>query len=150
MSLQKRIDEDVIKALKSGEKDTVTTLRGLNSDIKYYRIDNQIEELKDDDIIKVLSSAAKQRRDSIEKFQQGGRDDLVEKEKAELNLITTYLPEQLSPEEIKKLVVEVIEETEATGMSDMGKVMKTVMPKTKGRADGKAIKEIVSRLLYQA
>ncbi|MFH1701707.1 MAG: GatB/YqeY domain-containing protein [Candidatus Zixiibacteriota bacterium] len=150
MSLQKRIDEDVIKALKSGEKDTVTTLRGLNSDIKYYRINNQIEELKDDDIIKVLSSAAKQRRDSIEKFQQGGRDDLVQKETAELALITAYLPEQLSPEEIERLVVEVIGETGAAGMSDMGKVMKAVMPRTKGQADGKVIKEIVSRLLSQA
>lgn len=150
MSLQKRIDEDLIKALKSGEKENVTTLRGLKSDIKYYRIDNQIEELKDDDIIKVLSSAAKQRRDSIEKFKQGGREDLVAKETSELELITNYLPKQLTPEEIEKLVADAIEETGAAGMADMGKVMKTVMPKTKGLADGNAIKEVASRLLSQA
>lgn len=143
MSLLERIDQDLIKALKSGEKDATTTLRGLKSDIKYYKINNSLKDLTDDDVTQVLASAAKQRRDSIEKFKQGGRDDLVAKETAELELIAQYLPAELTPEELAAVVGEVVAEVGASSPADMGKVMKAVMPKVKGRADGKQVKDAV-------
>jgi len=149
MSLLKQIDADLIKALKSGDKHLALTLRGLKSDIKYFQINNILSELTDDDIIKVLTCAAKQRRDSIEQFTQGGRDDLVAKESRELEIIKDYLPEELSPEEIDRLIRESIAEAGAAGPADMGKVMKAVMPKVKGRADGKAVKDSVTRILSE-
>ena len=147
MSLLKRIDEDLIKALKSGAKDTTTTLRGLKSDIKYFKINNILEELSDDDVVQVLSTAAKQRKDSIEKFAAGGREDLVAKETIELELIKTYLPQELTPAELDKIVTEAIAETGASSPADMGSMMKAVMPKVKGRADGKQVKDAVMRHL---
>ncbi|MEZ5359519.1 MAG: GatB/YqeY domain-containing protein [Candidatus Zixiibacteriota bacterium] len=143
MSLLDRIDQDLIKALKSGEKDATVTLRGLKSDIKYFKINNTLKEVTDDDIIKVMAQAAKQRRDSIEKFEQGGREDLVAKEKAELEIIARYLPAGLKPEELAAIVDEVVAEVGASSPADMGKVMKAVMPKVQGRADGKAVKDAV-------
>ncbi|MCK5125408.1 MAG: GatB/YqeY domain-containing protein [candidate division Zixibacteria bacterium] len=147
MSLFKRIDEDIIKALKSGDKHTTTTLRGLKSDIKYFKINNSIDELTDEDVVKVMTTAAKQRRDSIEKFNAGGRDDLVANESTELELIKQYLPAELTPEELDKLVMESLEETGASTPAEMGKVMKVIIPKVKGRADGKAVKDAVMKHL---
>lgn len=150
MSLLKRIDEDLIKALKSGDRDAATTLRGLKSDIKYFQIDNGVKEPTDEDITAVLATAAKQRRDSIEKFTAGNRDDLVAKETAELDLIAVYLPAQFTPEELDAIVGEVVAEADASSPSDMGAVMKLIMPRVKGRADGKAVKETVMRHLRKA
>jgi uncharacterized protein YqeY len=147
MSLLKKIDEDLIKALKGGDKDKVTTLRGLKSDVKYRQIEKRPDKLTDDDIIGVLSSAAKRRRDSIEQFESGGRDDLVARETRELEIIKKYLPRELSPGEIESLAREAITEAEASVPSDIGRVMKIIMPKVKGKADGKIIKETVTRLL---
>lgn len=143
MSLLDQIDQDLIKALKSGEKDATTTLRGLKSDIKYHKINNSLDKITDEDVIQVLSSAAKQRRDSIEKFEAGNRDDLVAKEKAELELISAYLPAELTPDELAAIVAETISEVGASSPADMGNVMKAVMPKVKGRADGKQVKNAV-------
>jgi len=147
MSLLERIDQDLIKALKSRDQHAADTLRGLKSDIRYYQIDKRIEKVEDNDIIVVLSSAAKRRRDSIEQFGQGGRADLVARETRELEIIKGYLPEQLSEEEILSLVKETIDETGAASPADVGKVMKALMPKVKGRADGKLVKDIVGRTL---
>ncbi len=147
MPLLAQIEQEMIKALKSGDRLAADTFRGLKSDIKYYQIENSIKEVSDDDVIAVITKAAKKRRDSIEQYAKGGRQDLVDKESAELKLIEAYLPEQMSEEDIEAIVRSAIAETGATGPPDMGKVMKVVMPKVAGQADGKAVKAVVTRLL---
>jgi len=147
MSLMKQIDQDLIKALKSRDQEAATTLRGLKSDIKYHQINNRIAELTDEDVLSVLGTAANRRKDSIEQFTTGGRDDLVAKETKELEIIKAYLPEQMSEEAVEALVKEAIAETGAAGMSDLGKVMKVLMPKVKGKADGKLVNQLVKRNL---
>jgi uncharacterized protein YqeY len=146
MSLLTRIDEDVIKALKSGDKHKATTLRGLKSDITYKRIEKGTD-LSDDDIIGVLNSAAKRRKDSIEQFRLGNRLDLVEKETAELAMIREYLPEQLSEEKLREMILVCIKETGADSPAKSGLVMKAVMPQVKGQADGKLVSRLVSEML---
>lgn len=147
MSLLKQIDQDLIKALKSGNREEAETLRGLKSDIKYYQIDKKLGEVTDEHVVEVLSSAAKRRRDSMEQFKSGGREDLFEKESRELETIKKYLPEPLSEQDIEELVKETIAEVGAASKSDMGKVMKEIMPKARGRADGSLVKKVVLRLL---
>ena len=136
----------MIEALKAGEKAKVTVLRGLKSDLKYKLIDKG-EELTDDEIIAVLSTAAKRRRESIEQFRQGNRDDLADKEQSELKIIEQYLPEQMDEEKIRRIVAEAIEETGADSPQKIGLVMKAVMPKVKGKADGKVVNRLVAELL---
>jgi len=147
MSLLKQIDQDLIKALKGGDREAATTLRGLKSDMKYYQIEKKLKELTDEEILVVLSSAAKRRKDSIEQFQSGGRDDLVAKETRELEVIKVYLPEEMPEAEVEALVKEAIAESGAASQADLGKVMKILMPKVKGKADGKLVNQIVKRLL---
>ena len=146
MSLLKRIDEDLIKALKSREGDKVTLFRGLKSDIKYKQIDKG-EELTDEEIGEVLTGAAKRRRDSIEQFQAGGRQDLVDKETAELEIIKVYLPEQFSEEKLREIIGQAIEKTGADSPAKVGLVMKEVMPEVKGKADGKIVNKIAVEML---
>ncbi len=146
MSLLKRIDEDLIKALKSRESDKVTLFRGLKSDIKYKQIDKG-KELTDEEIGEVLTGAAKRRRDSIEQFQAGGRQDLVDKETAELEIIKVYLPEQLSEEKLREIISQAIEKTGADSPAKMGLIMKEVMPEVKGKADGKIVNKIAVEML---
>jgi len=146
MSLIKKIDEDLIKALKGGDKSKVTLLRGLKSDIKYKRIDKG-DDLTDEDVLAVLSGAAKKRRDSIEQFRNGNRMDLVEKESAELEIIQGYLPDQLSEEKLREFIRESIEATQADSPAKLGLVMKNLMPKIKGKANGKLVNQLVSRML---
>lgn len=147
MSLIEQIDQDLKKALKGGNREAATTLRGLKSDIKYYQINNKLEKITDDDVVGVLSSAAKRRRDSIDQFKKGGREDLVAKETSELELIKNYLPEQMSTDDLEAIANEAIAEAGAVTPSDIGKVMKILMPKVKGKTDGKIVKETVTRLL---
>jgi len=146
MSLLKRIDEDLIKALKNHEGDKVTLFRGLKSDIKYKQIDKG-EELTDDEVSAVLTSNAKQRRDSIEQFKAGGRQDLVDKETAELEVIKNYLPKQLSEDKLREIIGQAIEKTGADSPSKMGLIMKEVMPEVKGKADGKIVNKIAAEML---
>jgi len=149
MSLLKRIDEDLVKALKNREQDKVTLFRGLKSDIKYKKIEKN-EELAEEEILAVLSAAAKRRRDSIEQFKAGNRQDLVDKETFELNIITGYLPEQLSEDKLRDLIGEAIKKTGADSPAKMGLVMKEVMPATKGKADGKLVNRLVNEMLSKA
>ena len=146
MSLLQNIDKNVAEALKAGDKITVTVLRGLKSDLKYRRIEKG-DELTDDDILAVLTHAAKQRRDSIEQFAAGGREDLVAKERAELEIIQAYLPKQLSEDELREIISAAIAETGAVSPAQLGLVMKVVMPKVKGVADGKLINKLAAELL---
>jgi len=112
MTLFEKINQDMIQALKAGEKERLTLLRGLKSDLKYKQIDKG-DELTDEDVIAVLSSQAKKHRESIEQFQKGGREDLVQKEQAELAIITSYLPEQLSEDKLREIINEAVAETGA-------------------------------------
>ena len=146
MNLLDRIDKDLIKALKAHDQQKVTVLRGLKSDLKYRCIDKQ-EDLNHEDIIAVLSSCAKKCRDSLVAFEKGNRDDLVKKTRFELDIITEYLPEQLSTEELQDLIRAAIEETGADSPQKMGLVMQAVMPKVRGRADGKVISKLASQML---
>ena len=146
MSIFEQIDKDTIKALKDGDKERLTVLRGLKSDLKYKQIDSG-EKLTDEKALEVLSRAAKQRRDSIEQFRQGDRDDLVQQEEYELEIITAYLPKQLSEDELRQLAEATIAELGADSPKQMGMVMKALMPKVKGKADGKMLSKLISELL---
>ncbi|MCK4856843.1 MAG: GatB/YqeY domain-containing protein [candidate division Zixibacteria bacterium] len=142
MSLLDTLNSDLKKAIKSRNSDTAELIRSLKSDIKYKEIEKK-EPLIEEEIIAVLSSAAKKRREAIEQFQAGGRDDLVQRETRQLDLIINYLPKQMSDDEISEMVQAAIEETGAATPADLGKVMKVLMPRIKGRADGSKIRQIV-------
>ncbi len=143
MSLLETLNSDLIVALKKGDKNRVEVIRGLKSDIKYKEIDKR-EPLTEEDVLGVLAAAAKRRRDSIEQFQRGGRDDLVLKESSELEIITSYLPQQLSDEELQGIVGATLLEIGAKTPADLGKAMKEIMPKVKGRADGNRVRQIIA------
>jgi len=142
MALREQIQKDMIAAMKAKESDKVKTLRLLRADIRQVEIDSQ-KELSDEEVINVLSKAAKKRTDSIEAYKKGGRDDLVNEEQSELTIIKSYLPEELSQEKLTEIIMSVLDETKASSMKDMGKVMGMIMPKVKGRANGKTIQNIV-------
>ncbi|HKY64084.1 MAG TPA: GatB/YqeY domain-containing protein [bacterium] len=146
MPLYQDIENQLKEAMKAREQDRLMFLRNIKSVLKNKAIDAR-RDLSDDEVIQALSTLAKQRRESIEAFKSGGRQDLVDKELAELKVIEEFLPQQLSAEELEKLVREAIAETGAQGAKDMGKVMKALMPKTTGRTDGKALSEKVKNLL---
>jgi uncharacterized protein YqeY len=146
MSLLKRLDEDLKGAMKRSDPVSLSALRMAKAAIKNLQIEKG-RELSDEEIIGVLSTMAKQRRESIEQFSRGGREDLAEKERRELSVLQSYMPAQLSPDEIDKLIVRAIEESSARGEADMGRVMKLLMPKIKGVADGKWVNSRVKELL---
>jgi len=148
MSLKERLKEDMKAALKAKDKEKLSVIRMLQALIKNAEIDKR-GELTDEEIVSLLMKYAKQRRESIELYEKGGRQDLVEKERMELQIVESYLPKQMSEEEIRELVKKVIEEVGATSPKDMGKVMQAVMPKVKGRADGSVVNKIVRELLAQ-
>lgn len=146
MSISERIDKDIIKALKAGEKEKLTVLRGLKSDLKYRQIAVG-KELTEEQALEVLGTAAKKRRESAEQFASGGRQDLVDKEKSELVIIQVYLPEQMDEAKVREIIQAAIEETGADSPQKMGLVMKVVMPRVKGRADGKMVQKLASEIL---
>ena len=147
MSLRERIEKDFTDALKARDERKLSALRLFKTDLKKREVSGQKKEMTDAEAMEVLSSLAKQRRESIRLFQEGHRQDLVEKEEAELNILLTYLPKPLSSSELEGLIDQSVAETQATGPKDQGKVMKAVMGKVTGRADGKAISEIVKQKL---
>lgn len=146
MPLIDRLEYDIREALKGGEKQKLTALRGLKSALKYKQIDLK-RDLTDEEILDVLSGAAKKIRDSIEQFGKAGRSDLVEKEEFELKLVCEYLPKPLSDKELSELVQAAIDESGADSPRQMGMVMKILMPKVKGRSDRKQVSRIVSEKL---
>jgi uncharacterized protein YqeY len=146
MTLKERIAAELKEAMKARDELKVSTLRLIHSAIKNKEIDER-KPLEDEGVLAVLSTAAKQRRESIEQYEKGGRADLADKEKAELVIIQTFMPEQLGRDEVAALVRDAIAETSASGAKDMGKVMKALMPKVKGKADGKLVNELVKELL---
>ncbi len=146
MGLRERIDADTKDALKSGAKDKLSTLRMLNAALKNKQIDKR-RPLTEEEIIETVRSLIKQRRDSIEQFEKGGRKDLVDKEAAEVAVLEVYLPQQLSREELETMVRDTVAQTGASGAKDMGKVMKALIPRVGGRADGKLVSELVKNVL---
>lgn len=146
MSLSNRLSEDFKKALKNGEKGAVSVIRMIKAAIKNKEIEKG-SPLGDEEICGVLMSLARQGKDSEDQFIKGGRNDLAEKEARELLIIQSYLPRQLSEQEFKEIIGEVIKESGAGGPGDMGKVMKLIMPKIKGQADGKLVSELAKKAL---
>jgi uncharacterized protein YqeY len=146
MELRSRIEADTKDALKSGAKDKVSTLRMLNAALKNKQIDKR-RPLTEEEVMETVRSLIKQRRDSVEQFAKGGRQDLVDKETAEIGVLEVYLPQQLTREELEVLVRNAITQAGAQGAKDMGKVMKTLIPMVGGRADGKLVSELVKNAL---
>lgn len=136
------MEEDLKAAMRNKETAKLSCLRMVKSAVKYKEIDLRAE-LDDAQVIGILMTLAKQRRESIDQFKKGNRPDLVAKEEEELAFIETYLPKQLDEAELGKIVEAAIAETGAKAPSDVGKVMKAVMPKVAGRADGKRINAVV-------
>jgi uncharacterized protein len=137
-----KINADMITAMKAKDEAATSALRMLKSAIKYKEVDLK-REIKDEEVIEVLSKQAKQRKESIEGFEKGNRAEMVAKEKAELALIEKYLPASLNDEELAKLIEEAVKSTGAAGPKDMGKVMGALTPKIKGRADMGKVSSLV-------
>ena len=146
MPLVDEIQKDMYKAMKEKEKERINALRNIIGKLKYRYIDKG-DKLTEQEEIKVIQSLAKQRRESIEMYKQGGRNDLVEIETKELSIIEEYLPQAMSEEEVRRLVRETVKETGAESTSDLGKVMPLVMKKGAGKIDGKIAQEILRELL---
>ncbi len=146
MGLRETIDNDIKTAMKSGAREKVSALRMLVAALKNKQIDKRAP-LTDTEVMETVRSLIKQRKDSIEQFAKGGRQDLVDKETAEVAVLEVYLPQQLGREEIERMVREAIAQTGAQGAKDMGKVMKALMPVVAGRADNKLLSELVKNAL---
>jgi uncharacterized protein YqeY len=146
MSLSERLNEDMKLAMKSQAKFKLSVIRMVRAAIKNIEID-QRKTLDDQEVLDVLSREIKQRRDSLQEFEKAGRDDLAETVKAEIDILIEYLPQQLTEEEVKAIVLQTIQEVGASSKADMGKVMGALMPKVKGRADGKIVNQAVQQLL---
>ena len=146
MVLYEKIQSDMYTAMKAGEKEKASTLRTVLAKLKDKQIDNR-EPLSEKDEIKVLQRLVKQRKESIDLYQKGGRSELAETESFELEIINTYLPEMMNEDGVRKLIEKIIEETGAQSMADLGKVMPQIMKQGKGLIDGKTAQRIVSELL---
>jgi uncharacterized protein YqeY len=146
MSLKDQLNESMKTAMKARDDLRLSAVRMVRSMVKNREID-QKKELDDHEIIEVISTLVKQRRESIRMYREGNRPDLVEKEEAELEILLGFLPDQLGTAEIETLVDKVILETGAQGAKDMGRVMKILSPLTAGKADGKTVSDTVKRKL---
>ena len=142
MSLAERIQVDLTAAMKTRDELRLSTLRMMRSAMQYARVEKRAE-LSDDDVVGVLSKQLKQRRESAGEFRNGGRPELAAKEEAEAAIIVEYLPQQFTEPELRDLVAQALAATGATTARDMGKVMGWLSPKTKGRADGRQLSELV-------
>ena len=151
MTLQERMDSDLKDAMLAKDATKVGVLRMLKSALKYAAIakSGAAADLSDAEAVQVIRKQAKQRQDSIESFEKGGRAELAEKEKGELSILNSYLPQAMSADEMTKLVRETITEVGATSKAQMGKVMKALEAKVGGRADGKTLSAEVARQLSQ-
>ncbi|MFD1422961.1 GatB/YqeY domain-containing protein [Laceyella tengchongensis] len=146
MSLSTQLDQDMKLALKNKDKGKLSTIRMLKAALKKVEIDKR-RPLTDDEILDVITKQVKQRRDSIVEYEKAGRDELAAKEKEEMVILESYLPEQLSEEEVRAIVAEAVKQVGASSKADMGKVMGAIMPKVKGRADGRLVNRLVSEAL---
>ena len=146
MEIQDRLSEDLKTAMKAKEKVKVTTIRMVRAQLKDFQIAKR-DELTEEDEISVLINAAKKRKEALELYEKSDRQDLIEQEKQELEIISAYLPAQLSKEKVEKVVLKIIEEVGASSPQDLGKVMGAAMKELKGKTDGKMVQKIVREKL---
>jgi uncharacterized protein YqeY len=156
MTIEEQLKADMKDAMRARQSERLTCIRMLRSKLQEKAVElrsskgNKDAGLSDEHAIQVIGTYAKQRRDSIEAYRKGGRDDLADHEQAELGIVTAYLPQQLSDDELLEIVTQAVADTGASSPKDMGAVMKAVMPKVKGRADGKRISKAAGALLSKA
>ncbi len=146
MSLKEQLKNDLKEAMKAKDNFKRDTIRFLMSAIKQVEVDTR-KELSDEDIIKIIQKSVKQREDAAQQYKEGGREDLYEKEMKEAEILRSYLPKQLSDEELEAELKVIIEEVGATSLKDMGKIMGVATKKLAGKADGKRINQTVKKLL---
>ena len=146
MEIDKKVNDEMVLAAKAKDKVRLSAIRMIKTGIHNKEIDLK-RKMNEAEFLQLLSTMVKQRKDSIEQFQKGGRTDLVEKETAELKVIQEFMPEQISEEDVDREIEMVIKEVVAVGIKDMGKVMKVLMPKLTGKADGKMVGEKVKEKL---
>ncbi|MCR6110381.1 GatB/YqeY domain-containing protein [Bacillus sp. A301a_S52] len=146
MNILDKLNQDMKDAMRNKEKQRLMVIRSVKSAIQNEVI-NKGENLSEDEVLTVLSREMKQRKESLHEFEQAARTDLVEKTNAEIQILTEYMPSQLSDSELRQIVEETVSETSASSKADMGKVMGAIMPKVKGRADGSKVKEYVEQSL---
>jgi hypothetical protein len=146
MALKEKLDADLKSAMKDKDALKLSVVRMLKSAIKYREIEI-MKTLDDAGVQAVIASEIKRRRDSVDQYRQGGREDLATKEESEIAILQAYLPAQLSPEELGNVVDAVIQRVGAQGPKDMGKVMKELLPEVQGKAEGKAVSELVKQKL---
>jgi uncharacterized protein YqeY len=146
MSLKEKLMDDLKIAMKEKDQLRKSVIIMVRASVKQYEVDKKVE-LDDEDILDIMTKQVKQKRDAIEEFAKGDRQDLVDEAKAEIDILMEYLPPQLTEEEMKQIVSEVVKEVGATTAKDMGKVMSALMPKVKGRADGKMLNQVVKQFL---
>lgn len=144
--LKEQIEKDIVEAMKSQDETVVSTLRMLKSAVKNAEIQKQTE-FKDEDILGVIQGQIKQRQDSVDLFTKGNRPELADKEKTEIEILKKYLPEQMDETQVRAIVQKAISDTNASAISDMGKVMGQIMPQVKGKADGSLVSAIVKEEL---
>ena len=147
MTLEEKIDADMKEAMRSKAEVKLSTIRMLRAAMKNLAIEKKAEKLEDKDVMGIISKHIKQHKDSIDGFTKGNRQDLVDKEKAELVILEAYMPKMMSADELKAIVKSSIAAVGAKGRADMGKVMKAAMEEAKGAADGKMLSQIVSEEL---
>ncbi len=141
-----QLEKDMIEAMKSKDKERLTVIRMVKASLKQEQIDHK-KEINDDLLIDVVNKQIKMRKDSIAEFEKGGRQDLIDATQNEINILLKYLPEQLSTEEVEKIINEIFEEVKPEGQKDMGKVMKEAQAKLKGKADMKDVSSIIKEKL---
>ena len=147
MSLAEQIEKDVIVAMKAKDAVKVSTLRMLKSAVGNYLIQVKKDKADDSEVLSMITKQAKQRRESMDSFEKAGRNDLADKEKVELAILETYLPKQLTDEELRVEIQKAIATSGATSPADIGKLMKALMPAIQGKADGRRVQEAVKGLL---
>ena len=147
MALEDNLAGEIKAAMLARDADRLSALRMLKSAADYLKIERKTDKLSDGDFVSLVQKEVKKRRDSVEQFEKGGRQELADKEKKEITVLESFLPKPLSPEELEQLVNATIQEVGATSKKDMGAVMKAVQAKAAGRADGKTLSSLVGKLL---
>jgi len=147
MSLQPRLSQEIKNAMLAKDAERLSPLRLLKSAVAYSELERKTDNLSDAEFVAVVQKEIKKRRDSIEQFEKGGRFELAEKEKKEIQVLETFLPQPFSPAELEQLIKATIQELGATSKKEMGPVIKAVQAKAAGRADGKSISMVVGKLL---
>lgn len=147
MSLEDKISQDYVQAMKARDSFTSSVLSFLRAQIKNVKVDKRLEQVPDEDVISVIKKQVKQRQDSITQFKAGGRTDLSEKEEKELVILKNYLPPEMSSEKLKNIIEEIVSTSGATSIKDMGRVMKDVLSRVAGQADNQTVGALVKERL---